>query len=47
MLEYSRKKKVWLKAFEILQEVLVLKEEFNNEQEKNIYKFQLIINYLN
>lgn len=24
-----------------------MKDEFNSEQEKNIYKFQLIINYLN
>lgn len=47
VLEYSRKKKTWLKAFEILQEILVMKDEFNSEQEKNIYKFQLIINYLN
>ena len=45
--DYSKKKKTWLKAFEILQEILVMKDEFNSEQEKNIYKFQLIINYLN
>lgn len=36
-----------MKAFEILQEILVMKDEFNTEQEKSIYKFQLIINYLN
>lgn len=47
MFDYSKKKKTWLKAFEILQEILVMKDEFNSEQEKNIYKFQLIINYLN
>lgn len=47
VLDYSGKKKIWMKAFEILQEILVMKDEFNTEQEKSIYKFQLIINYLN
>jgi hypothetical protein len=31
ILDYSRKKKIWLKAFEILQEILVMKDEFNSE----------------
>ena len=47
MSEYSKKKKIWYKAFEILQEILLLIDDTKSAKEKEIYKFQLILNYLN
>lgn len=47
MSDYSKKKKVWYKAFEILQEILLLIDDSKSAKEKEIYSFQLILNYLN
>ena len=45
--DYAEKKKYWFKAFEVLQEIFSLTQEFQTEKEQVIFKFQLILNYLN
>jgi hypothetical protein len=39
MSDYSKKKKIWYKAFEILQEILLLIDDSKSAKEKEIYRF--------
>lgn len=45
--DFIKRKRLWFKAFEVLIEILLIREEWSSVKDRDIYKFQLIINYLN
>lgn len=43
---FSKAKRHWLKAYEILEDIVLSNQDCQNDKEKNIFRYQFLLNYL-
>lgn len=44
---YAKQKAKWFKAYDILENIMVMKKNLQTKRENDIFKTQFIMNYLN
>ena len=44
--EFMQVKRRWLKAYEVLEDIMLATQEFASAQERNIFKYQFVMNFV-